>query len=275
MQVPPGPPSPWRWAVGALSLRILGRRRGWTAWAGCLGPGGRVQQETPGRGSGGPAFGEPRPPRPFESAGVSGALVGPEAPVGAESGLCGLQVAPRRHLGCRNRASGSQHSSCVSEGPSGLTLLPAASSLLYSLCSRGRWAGAGCVPLGAGPGGSRLCSPVLLGRGAVRKLWCQPLPRACPAILEGSGFLSHVPGGILAPLASSRRPSRPPAGPGHLPGQETAPGLGEVSRGQKAKTCPPLEGHGLWGCRGPCQPPPPTSGCVLPSPRNRICQTPH
>lgn len=160
---------------------------------------------------------------------MSGALVGPEAPVGAESGLCGLQVAPRRHLGCRNRASGSQHSSCVSEGPSGLTLLPAASSLLHSLCSRGRWAGAGCVPLGAGPGGSRLCSPVLLGRGAVRKLWCQPLPRACPAILEGSGFLSHVPGGILAPLASSRRPSCPPAGPGHLPGQQTAPGLGEES----------------------------------------------
>ena len=195
--------------MGVLSLRILGRRGGWTAWAGCPGPGGRVQQETPGRGSGGPAFGEPRPPRPFESTGVSGALVGPEAPVGAESGLCGLQAAPRRHLGCRNRASGSQHSSCVSEGPSGLTLLPAASSLLHSLCSRGRWAGAGCVPLGAGPGGSRLCSPVLLGGGAVRKLRCQSLPRACPAILEGSGFLSHVPGGILAPLASSRRPPRP------------------------------------------------------------------
>ena len=83
------------------------------------------------------------------------------------------------------------------------------------------------VPLQSLAPGSRLCSPVLLGGGAVRKLQCQPLPRACPAILEGSGFLSHVPGGILAPLASSRRPSCPPAGPGHLPGQQTAPGLGE------------------------------------------------
>lgn len=95
------------------------------------------------------------------------------------------------------------------------------------------------------------------------------------AISEGSGLLSQVPGGILAPLVSSRRPSRPPAGPGHLPGQQMAPGLGEASRGQKAKKSPPPAGHGLWGCRGPCQPPPPTSGCVSPSPRNRICQTPH
>lgn len=87
----------------------------------------------------------------------------------------------------------------------------------------------GLVPLQSLAPGSRLCSPVLLGGGAVWKLQGQPLPRVCPAILEGSGLLSHVPGGILAPLASSRRPSCPLAGPGHLPGQQTAPGLGEES----------------------------------------------
>lgn len=139
--------------MGVLSLRISERRGGWTTWAGCPGPGGRVQQETPGHGSCGPVFGEPRLPRPFESAGLLGALVGaPKAPVGVESGLCGPWAAPRRHFGGRNHAFGSQHGTCASEGPSGLTLLPPTSSLLHSLCSRGRWAGAGCVPLGAGPG---------------------------------------------------------------------------------------------------------------------------
>ena len=101
------------------------------------------------RGSCGPVLGEPRLPRPFESAGLLGALVGaPKAPVGVESGLCGPWAAPRRHFGGRNHAFGSQHGTCASEGPSGLTLLPPTSSLLHSLCSRGRWAGAGCVPLG-------------------------------------------------------------------------------------------------------------------------------
>lgn len=123
---------------------------------------------------------------------------------------------------------------CASEGPSGLTLLPPTSSryILSVLVGGGRgvcpWE-PGLVPLQSLAPGSRLCSPVLLGGGAVWKLQGQPLPRACPAILEGSGLLSHVPGGILAPLASSRRPSCPLAGPGHLPGQQTAPGLGEES----------------------------------------------
>ena len=92
-----------------------------------------------------------------------------------------------------------------------------------------------------------------------------PTPRNL-AIFEGSGLLSRVPGGILAPLASSRRPSRPPAGPGHLPGQQTAPGLAEASRGQNAKKSPPPASHGLWGRRSPASPllpPPHTSrACV-------------
>lgn len=112
-----------------------------------------------GHGSCGPVFGEPRLeialPRPFESAGLSGALVGArKAPIGAGSGLCGPWAAPRGHFGCRNHAFGSQDGTCASEGPSGLTPPPlpppAPCYILSALVGGGQ--GAGRVPLGAGPG---------------------------------------------------------------------------------------------------------------------------
>lgn len=112
-----------------------------------------------GHGSCGPVFGEPRLelalPRPFESAGLSGALVGArKAPIGAGSGLCGPWAAPRGHFGCRNHAFGSQDGTCASEGPSGLTPPPPPPPppcyILSALMGGGQ--GAGHVPLGAGPG---------------------------------------------------------------------------------------------------------------------------
>ena len=177
-------------------------------------------------------------PRPFESTGLSVPWWGPRRLLSERGQAC---VAPGLHQGGVLAAETAL--SEVKTAPVHLRVpvgsrRPHRPHLLLVTPSLLLWevGGGGLCAPGASPGSppepctqklALLICPAEWGRN--EEITVLTSPRACPVISEGSGLLSRVPGRILAPLAFSRRSSRPPASHGHLPGWQTAQGLGEAS----------------------------------------------
>lgn len=179
-------------------------RGGWTAWAGCLGPGGWVQQEAPSMGavvrcSGSHVWGS-FCRGPFKVLACQVPWWAPRRLLLERSLAC---VSPGLHQGGILAAETTllevKTATCASEGPSGLTLLPPHLLPLHSLCSRGRWAGR--VPLGAGPGSpSEPCTwkPALLtcpaGWGRSVEITGPTSPPGVPCDLRRFGASESCPG---------------------------------------------------------------------------------
>ena len=189
------------WGEGRLD-RVGGLPGSW--WAGCLGPGGWVQQEAPSMGavvlcSGSHVWGSFYL-SPLKALVCQVPWWAPRRLLLERSLAC---VSPGLHQGgilaAETTLSEVKTATCASEDPSGLTLLPPTSSLLHSLCSCGRWAGP--VPLGAGPGSpSEPCTwkPALLtcpaGWGRSEEMTGPTSPPGVPCDLRRFGASESCPG---------------------------------------------------------------------------------